>query len=567
MIKTFQQFLISFFLISNLLISCQKNDYKHPELWNSIDLLMKSNPKQALTELSKISPDTLDAWDYMRYGILLTQAQDKSYIDHTSDSLMNVVALYCDSLKAPRDLHLRSHYYRGRVYHDMDRSTMAIQDYLITLKIANELQDHEFIGLSATNIGRVLVKNRLFELADEFYAIGQKSIEQTNDTVKLFIIWINRAYIDMDIDTPRYAEAEKKLERAYSLSHNLAPVFKQRARMAFSSLYSLVPDHQKTIDWSRAAILVQPDTARHGDNYLLMGKAYLHLNNLDSAQYCLQKSTFSYKDAIRYNAYANLAEVARDQGLWKQALTWNDSSHYYFYKMEAQRRSADIVSDIKDFEHSESLKSYLKQSRKKQNTLYIFICAVLLSFLLITYDYVMTRRRSKVYVYQMEVIKERFSEKIDEIEHLNNLLMECEEDKAQVAILKLQIEQAKSETTTAFNNILPGLSSYRATQELLAKADKLSPSEENISKKLWRDIEFELNCVTNNFTSRLLQKYPDLKQADVRYCCLLKMGFRYKDMSLLLGRTPRMMYNRRTKISQLLHLSDDETLEGFLEQF
>ena len=133
MIKTFQQFLISFFLISNLLISCQKNDYKHPELLNSIDLLMKSNPKQALTELSKISPDTLDAWDYMRYGILLTQAQDKSYIDHTSDSLMNVVALYCDSLIAPRDLHLRFHYYLGRFYHDMDRSTMAIQDYLITL--------------------------------------------------------------------------------------------------------------------------------------------------------------------------------------------------------------------------------------------------------------------------------------------------------------------------------------------------------------------------------------------------------------------------------------------------
>ncbi len=396
MANVVRQIFVSFFLISTLLVSCQKNEFKHPELWNSIDSLMKSNPKDALDALGQISPDTLKGWDYMRYGILLTQAKDKNYIDHTSDSLMNVISTYCDSLAAPRYLHLRSHYYHGRVYHDMDSSKLAIKNYLIALRMANDSKDNEFMALSATNIGRVLVKEKLYELANEFYAIAQKSIEQSNDTLKLFIILINRAYIDLELGSPRYPAAEKKLEQAYSISHNLAPIFKQRARIAFSSLYSLVPDHQKTIDWSRSSISVQPDTSKHADSYLLMGKAYLKLNNLDSAQYCLEKSTSSYKDAVRYSAYANLAEVARSMGLWKQALTWNDSSHYYFYKMEALKRSVDIVSDIKDFAHGEELKSYLNHSRKKQNTLYVFICAVLVFLLIICYIYMATHRKSKL---------------------------------------------------------------------------------------------------------------------------------------------------------------------------
>ena len=228
-----------------------------------------------------------------------------------------------------------------------------------------------------------------------------------------------------------------------------------------------------------------------------MGEAYSSLGKSDSAMYCLRKSAQSNKAEIKYGSFAKLAELARKRGMFEKALNWNDSSHIYFYQMEAARKPAMIISNLKDFVHGEELEYYRNVSLKKQAKVWIFFVIVLLITLCISYDYVCTRRKAKLYVREMERVKLSFKEKNNEIARLNNLLTECEGDKAEVALLKHQIENIKSETTAEFNTILPGLSSYRIIQSWLQKHEKLKDSEENISPKQWKEIEFELDCVTN----------------------------------------------------------------------
>ena len=84
---------------------------------------------------------------------------------------------------------------------------------------------------------------------------------------------------------------------------------------------------------------------------------------------------------------------------------------------------------------------------------------------------------------------------------------------------------------------------------------------------MWLDIEYELNCAADGFTNRLLVKYPELKKADIQYCCLLKFNFSQKETALLLGRTPRMMYNRRNHIFSLIDNDEYSKLEDFIESF
>lgn len=567
MTKPFLQFLFGIFLTGVLCAACQKYEERYASMWEKVDGLMEVSPTDALAALEEIHPDSLPLSDYMRYELLMTQAKDKNYIDHTSDSLINTITAYYDSINAPVALRMKAHYYKARVYHDLDSSFLALQEYMTAYKLANEIEDNDFIALSSTNLGRILVKHKLYHQADDCYKRAQDIIEKGNDSIWLFVIMVNRAYIDMEHGESRFQEAEQKLQTAYVISEKLDTMFRQRVHTAFASLYSMIPDHQKTINWCRSFIDIQPDTTMHPSGYLMMGEAYSNMGQIDSAMYCLRKSAQSSKAEIKYGSYAKLAELARKKGMLEKALNWNDSSHVYYYQMEAARKPTAIISNLKDLVHGEELEHYRNVSLKKQTKVWIFFAIILLISLCISYDYVCTRKKAKLYVKEMERIKSGFKDKNNEISRLNNLLTECEGDKAEVALLKQQIENLKSETTADFNTILPGLSSYRTILSLLEKSDRLKASEENISSKLWKEIEFELDCVTNCFTTRLAKKYPELKIADIHYCCLLKLGFRYKELALLLGRTPRMMYNRRTKISQIINLPDDENLEDFIDHF
>ena len=101
MTKPFRYFLLGIFLTGLLCVSCQKYEERYADMWKNIDRLMEISPSEALVALKDISVDSLPYTDYMRYGLLMTQAKDKNYIDHTSDTLINTITTYYDSINAP----------------------------------------------------------------------------------------------------------------------------------------------------------------------------------------------------------------------------------------------------------------------------------------------------------------------------------------------------------------------------------------------------------------------------------------------------------------------------------
>lgn len=97
------------------------------------------------------------------------------------------------------------------------------------------------------------------------------------------------------------------------------------------------------------------------------------------------------------------------------------------------------------------------------------------------------------------------------------------------------------------------------------KNKDLDVIKELIDTKLWGEIISELDTLTGGFTTRLSSEYPDLKKTDIRFCCLLKMGFKYSEIGCLLGRTSSMMYKRCGIIANRMGLSDKSHLMDFIK--
>lgn len=84
----------------------------------------------------------------------------------------------------------------------------------------------------------------------------------------------------------------------------------------------------------------------------------------------------------------------------------------------------------------------------------------------------------------------------------------------------------------------------------------------------WKQLTDNIDLYFNHFTRRLHEQHPLLKKQDIRFCCLIKAGFKYADIACLLGRTPNMMYKRRDAIlSRLNQKLSGSDFEAFIRQF
>ena len=115
---------ILFYLSIICLFSCTA---PYPNTILRVENIIKEYPDSALTILDSLSESITKESQSARmyYYLLLTEARDRCYVPHTSDSLMLSVTDYYER-ENDKDKLIKSYYYTGRVYLDL----------LISLQIA-----------------------------------------------------------------------------------------------------------------------------------------------------------------------------------------------------------------------------------------------------------------------------------------------------------------------------------------------------------------------------------------------------------------------------------------------
>lgn len=116
------------------------------------EALMDSRPDSSLMILESINPALLkNDEDKALYALLTTRAQDKNYIDATSDSLISIAVKYYDKTD---DIYYRmlSHYYYGTVKLYAQDYSESIVSMHKSLKYAKQLDDNFWMGLCYRSI-------------------------------------------------------------------------------------------------------------------------------------------------------------------------------------------------------------------------------------------------------------------------------------------------------------------------------------------------------------------------------------------------------------------------------
>ena len=269
-------------LIPIIWISCDRMGYPTID-FRKVENLMPQYPDSALMLLEQIeNKENLPRKDKAHYYLLLTEAQDRMYTTHTTDSLITIATDYYENTD---DLVRKSKawYYRGRINQDLDRPLQAQEYYLKALREEEDIEDHALLGRINNNIGMLYTYQKVYDKALPFQKKAVENFHLLKDsTGQVFALRnLGRTFLmlghqDSAIICNQKAIAlmgEKTIPSVYT---ELADLYIKEKRM--EEAYGLLQISLRNIAKPKAKFPI----------YLVLGQLHKENNQIDSARFYLQ---------------------------------------------------------------------------------------------------------------------------------------------------------------------------------------------------------------------------------------------------------------------------------------
>ena len=122
--------------------------------FDRVEALMDPHPDSALALLDTLhaEPQHYTAKDRARYYLLLTEAMDKCFLTHTTDSLIRLSAEYYEQHN-DRHHYAKALYLQGRIYEDWRENDQSVACWVKALDYGKDSEDHFLLFRIASRIG------------------------------------------------------------------------------------------------------------------------------------------------------------------------------------------------------------------------------------------------------------------------------------------------------------------------------------------------------------------------------------------------------------------------------
>ena len=107
-----------------------------------------------------------------------------------------------------------------------------------------------------------------------------------------------------------------------------------------------------------------------------------------------------------------------------------------------------------------------------------------------------------------------------------------------------------------------------------SKSDKrvMEPLKKIIQNKIddssdWEQFQNQFSAAYPKFVESLSNGYPDLRTADIKLCCYLKMSMNTKEVARVTGLSVRAVENKRYRLRKKLGLDTEISLDSFIHAF
>lgn len=492
-------------LLFLFLLSCGKSRTKQcPDLVKA-ESLMLSAADSALSILSAMPVPTNKA-QYALWCLLLTQAQDKNHIRHTSDSLIQIALHYFE--KQP-DLHRQTTalYYAGRVQDDLYNKVEAADYYVQAFDRAAQVKEYHLMALISNCLGRLYLDMDLKDKALEQQFLSYTSDSLAKDTIGVIysLREIGSCYLHLNkLDSALLfyqksltLSGQMKDTLANALLNNIAVVYREQNKI------------EQAITYFHKAM---EKTKKQNDlyaNYSALGWAYLIQQQLDSAAYYLVQSTQSDNYYTKAGSYIRLYDLEIKRNNYKLATTYNDLYLQYRDSVDNVKLKAKVaeVKSKYDYEKQQNaIQSLeLKKSRQAKNYAYLvsgLLCAIMLIYIL--YQKRLNRKEKELQKNkdELQLYKNQLEDNETKIKE-NQIIIAANRKEIEAAQKKNEIQATQNEELLT-TNIAEIEKKQRENEALIARSNS-----DILEKQRTNEVLMQIN---KNLRSDINKKEAQLKE-------------------------------------------------------
>lgn len=574
-----------------------------PEL-SYAESLMQRCPNRALAVLDSMEvPSPSDKFQYATWCLLITQARDKNYVKHTSDSLINIALTYFEKQDNPVR-KATALYYEGRVNHDLNNAEEATDYYLRARDAAKNTTDYRLLCLINIHLGTLYAYRGLADLALKAYENAYDYSIQLKDSTLISnsysclgrVSTLNNDwtkgldYYKKAIGIAEQAGSLKALTLAYG---EIVTVYRSLS-MLDSCMYYL--DKSKKIE-EKHDISALPQT------YLGIGETYYCMGQSDSAYFYLEKALNTTNPYTKQDATQTLYYLCRDLGKYEDAIQYNEQYWVYKDSVDNINRSSEIAEIQVKYEQEK----LLNINNKLENKLLwgSIILLIIISILICFYQRKLVKKERTIQenrkqlevrinhlheneniIHENENLIKALSFQIEEHvgsqEHINDQVKEIEQIRqdnvslqSQNGILQRDIEKYVSrlkekgeelktyERLVTENTYLSERQRYLCSQ-LIRYIDILNCLKSNpeyIDEFRCSEIFNSMNIVYPNLIDRLRKDFS-LTNDDLLICCLIKLQLNNSIMAELLAISPSSVTKRKQRLKERINQHLETPLEG-----
>ncbi len=529
-------------------------------LLQSADSLMKSRPDSALIILESISSEKLsNPADRAKYALLFTQAQDKNYIVHTSDSLIRIAVDYYDSINN-KDLAAKAHFYHGRVCQSMKNAPEAIKQYSRVLSMVEKTGNYELTCMSQGNMAQIFYQQDLLKKADSLFRQVELLSTQHNDSSRLAVALRTRGEICMEKGDQD--EALTVLEKAYFISQMLNN--KKIERMvvgSLSSLYSRMNNGctAETFAWK---FLQLSDSNQQYGAYLLLGDAYFKQEKFDSSAFYVSKSLPANNPETRQGAYMRLSDIARISGDFERAIRMEDSANVYKNLVHLSKQTIAVVESQK-----ETQSQNLMQAIEENLISYRYIVGILFAvFILILTLLVFRKRKQRLESEKKQIdlqsqrrqLEDNLQQKNTEIHDLRLEIDKYELAHKNTESLLNEITELEKEKKRLRQHFLEQTEVYAKIKRMTTYYKKYSDWNEELKLNDWNEL-MSIPDLIEWFPKSCQQATEVLTEKEIQVSCLLKIGLTVIEISVVMRRSRDAINKHVKNIMNKLGYSEEMT--------
>jgi len=364
------------FLFSGLifsLASCKREKsetiYSRLELW---DAQLNGHLQAVADSLATLSPGELSRGNRAYYGLLKTIADDKTYADFTSDSLINSVESYYRKNARGNNYHIRALTYQSIV-----RSRMGVTDSTVyqplkeALRILHKQEEPDLTSLyfASYYMGDIHKENNNHDLSFHYFQQALTYAKLEDNPLHLFDIYLALYWNAMIQDN--YIKGRQYLDTLETFS-NLSPDASSFLLNAQAVYLDTQQEYRLAIEKEKEQLLLAPqikEKPRYFKIFYSISDRYRSLNRLDSAFYYARQAIAHIEDStyyLNYLLYENAADIASELHDYRLSDDYRRQALSTYEKSVKKRLDTRIRELEKRYDRTESENKALKAEARNR---------------------------------------------------------------------------------------------------------------------------------------------------------------------------------------------------------